>query len=327
MEKGDIQKTVKKWEKDEPQYSKLALTIFPILKNSLTDLEFLPEVSYRIKDLLSIIRKIKKKQRTGKYKYEDLTDKLGFRIICSFIDEMEAIDKFILSNFNVKKVDNKKELLEHNRLDYISNHYDVSIQTTNAKFKKALRFSHLVFEIQVKTINQHAWSSTSHALSYKQDAKLSEASKRRIFRLLSLYEIADDEFASVNNSLRNDKENIVYDLLKKTEGKIYKYGKVDFDREMSLHVLNILLTYFNKSEIAAIKKNIESFIASNEKKIQRIFADNRKRFHELTFITQPEIFIIWFALENFSFSIEDNWNNNFEQDELEEIKTLWGEQI
>jgi ppGpp synthetase/RelA/SpoT-type nucleotidyltranferase len=323
----DIEKVVNTWKTDEPRFKRLAKGLFPILKNSINELELFPEVTFRVKDLLSIIRKIKKKRLLKTYNYEDLKDKLGFRIICSFVEDMDTIDKYIIDNFTVKKIDKKKDLLDPNKLDYISNHYDLSISTANKIHKKLFEFSDLVFELQVKTLNQHTWSTTAHALSYKQEAKLSDSYKRKIFRLLSLYEIADDEFSIVNSMLCQNIENVVYILLRKTEGKIYRYAKVDFDRELSLHVFNKLVTYFDQTELNIIIKNIDSFISDNEKKIKRIFRENAKRFYEISFLTQPEIFVIWYGLAEYPFSITDNWNNDFEAEDLEQIQILWGKEV
>lgn len=323
----DVDRIVKDWETEEPRYNRLGKSLLPILKNAVNELELFPEITYRVKDLLSIIRKIKKKNRNSQYKYSDLRDKLGIRIICAFLDDMETLDEYITSNFIIKKIDKKKDSLDHDKLDYISNHYDLSIDASKKEFRKLKHLEDLTFELQVRTLNQHAWSNTSHALSYKQEANLPDIHKRKIFRLLSLYEIADDEFSIVNATLRENTDSIVYNLLRKTEGKIYKYAKVDFDRETSLIVLSNLITFFEQEELSKMLKEIEQFIAINESKIKRIYKENSKRFHEIPFLTQPEIFIIWYAIEKFTFSITDNWNNKFDEEELEQIQALWGKQI
>lgn len=320
----NIENIVSEWEKEEKLFKKLAALLLPRMKEGISDFEIFPEIQYRIKELLSIIRKLKKKNKIGKYTYSDLTDKLGFRIICSFTDELELIDNYIISNFKVIKTDKKKDRLDHHTLDYISNHYDVQVSQSSLGHRIFRKFKDLTFEIQVKTLNQHTWSSSSHALSYKQEANLSPTYKRRIFRLLSLYEIADDEFASVNSFLQRDISNLVYALLRKTEGKIYKYAKIDFDRDTSLDVLNILTNYFNEEQLASIMKNMDSFIKTNHDRIKDIFEENRNRYYEIPFLTQPEIFVIWYALDAFPFSIRDNWNNDFDPEELEQIEALWG---
>lgn len=51
-------------------------------------------------------------------------------------------------------------------------------------------------------MNQHAWANSAHILYYKQDIELPDEMKHRIYRLLSLYELADEEFTKVNDYLK-----------------------------------------------------------------------------------------------------------------------------
>ena len=324
----DIQEVANLWGKDEPEFQKLGLAVKSFIKKKISEIEILPEISHRTKELLSIIKKIKKKQRENpQYDYYCLNDKLGIRIICNFSDDLENIDKFLFANFNIIKVEIKKEELDYDRLDYISNHYDTSIKADNQAFKSILGLKDLVFEIQVRTLNQHAWSNAAHSLSYKQEADLAPHFKRRIYRLLSLYEIADDEFSSVNKALLENPDNKVYTLLRKLEGKIYKFAQVDYDREMALYDLRLLLSFLTDEEQKRVFSEIDEFLNINAVKIENIFLENRSRYFEIPILTQPEIFLIWFALEFFLFSIEDNWDNEFDHFELEQIKALWGKSI
>jgi len=232
----DINKIAEEWEIDKPKYQELGKIVNIFIKSAITEYEILPEISHRTKELLNIIKKIKKKQvKKKKYSYSSLNDKLGIRIICTFQEEMHKIDAFIRKYFLIKKAEYKHEKLNYNKLDYISNHYDVKINPQKKPFKKHNQYKNLVFEIQVRTLNQHAWSNAAHSLSYKQEAEISPKLKRKVYRLLSLYEIADDEFSSVNKALIELPDNYVYTILRKLEGKIYKYAKVDFDREISLN--------------------------------------------------------------------------------------------
>jgi putative GTP pyrophosphokinase len=323
----NIKEIAQAWEQDEPKYKELGKAVAGFIKEEITLYEILPEVTYRPKELLSIIKKIKKKQREKKYDYENLNDKLGIRIVCTFIEDLEKVDVFLRENFNIKNIEYKKEALDFDKLDYISNHYDASVKSDLKAFRAFDKYKDLVFEIQVRTLNQHAWSNTAHSLSYKQEADIAPLLKRRVYRLLSLYEIADDEFSAVNKALLSNPDNKVYALLRKLEGKIYKFGRVDFDRETTLYTLRTLLNFFSDEEMQQLLIGIDDFIAINEAKIQGIFAENQSRYHEIPLLTQPEIFVIWFALEKFPFSIDDNWDNEFDRSELEQIQTLWGKII
>ena len=323
----DIKQISDSWKEDEPKYSELGKLVFSFLKSTITECEILPEISYRTKELLSIVKKIKKKLREKNYSYSQLNDKLGIRIICTFQSEMEIIDNYLLKYFDIIKVERKRDSIDAKTLDYISNHYDARINTNIRQFKKYSYLKDLVFEIQVRTLNQHVWANTAHSLSYKQEAGISPFLVRKIYRLLSLYEIADDEFSAVNKALIEHPDNGVYTLLRKLESKIYKYAQVDYDRETSLYTIRIILSYLSGSQIQTSSKEIEKFIKENKLKIQRIFDENKCRYFEIPFLTQPEIFLIWFCLDKFPFSITDNWSNDFDRFDLEQIITLWGKQI
>lgn len=212
---------------------------------------------------------------------------------------MELIDHFIKDNFTIVNIEYKHEHLDFNRLDYISNHYDLKINCAIKEFEKYSEYEELRFEIQVRTLNQHAWSNTSNSLSYKQEANMPVSLRRKIYRLLSLYELADDEFSSVNKALKNNEDDLVYKLLRKIEGKFYKFAKFDFDRDTSLKDLKTILNYFDdERDKNKVVENIESFINNNESKINEIFNTYRGHFHEILLLTQPEIFVVWYMIVN-----------------------------
>ncbi len=313
----DAAQIAENWKHDEPILRNLGEKVVSFLQDALYQKEMHPEVSFRTKEIQSIIKKIKRKSQQKQYTYNDLRDKLGVRVICPFLSDLEVVDGIIKSSFIIRKVEKKRENIDFNRLDYQSNHYDVSINSEYIDFNNEA----FVFEIQVRTLNQHAWANSAHILYYKQDIELPDEMKHRIYRLLSLYELADEEFSKVNEYLKTHKEDLVYTLLRKLEGKIYKYALTDFDRDLSIKQMKLILNLFTQEDQRKIETEIESFITDNDQKIQHIFKDNRNRYADITFLTQPEIFVIFWGLSNRRFSITDNWC--FDENELESIQNLW----
>ena len=314
----DIAQISNQWNLDEPKLNALGQQVVSFLKKGLFSLELHPEISYRTKEIQSIIKKIQKKRKEKPYEYNDLRDKLGIRIICPFLSDVDLVDTFLHKHFVVRDEEKKKEKIDFNKLDYQSNHYDVSVKNELIEFD-----NEFIFEIQVRTMNQHAWANSAHILYYKQDIELPDEMKHKIYRLLSLYELADEEFQKVNEYLKSRKDDLIYTLLRKLEGKLYKYAETDFDREFSVENLTTLLSFFTQEEQNRIDSEIELFIRDNDSKIQHIFNDNRSRYADIPLLTQPEIFVIWYGLEKYLFSITDNWNNHFDENELEMIQTLW----
>jgi len=321
----DVEVIKDRWIQDQPSYSALGKVVHNFLLENIPKLEILPDISFRTKELISIIKKIKRKRRErANYDYDSLNDKLGLRIICDFQEDLYKVDGLIKENFFVKSVEYKQEELNFDKLDYVSNHYDLNIDPSLDKFRTHSSFAHLKFEVQVRTLNQHVWSNISHKLAYKQNQELPANLKRRIYRLLSLYEIADDEFSSVNKQLKNTPSNLVFAVINMLEGKFYRYANMDYDRKTSIEDLAVILSYFSKKEQDRLFAEMPDFLSMYDSKIERIYKENKERYFEIPLLTQPEVFVIWYALEAFQFSLTDNWANDFDFYDLERVALIWG---
>ena len=57
----DVQEIVDLWSKERPKYESLGKAVCAFIKYKIYDYELLPEIQYRTKELLSIIKKVKKK--------------------------------------------------------------------------------------------------------------------------------------------------------------------------------------------------------------------------------------------------------------------------
>lgn len=321
-----INEIVKSWEHDEPIYKRIEPIVVESLKKELFKNEILTEVSSRTKDLCSTVKKIKKNSAQKEYSYKHLKDRLGIRIICTFESELSIVDKIIKEIFTIKNIEYKKRGADYKLLDYQSNHYDVCINPQYTGFKPLSGLDNYIFEIQVRTLNQHAWANASHQLTYKREEQLPDDLQRKLYRLLALYELADQEIQNIKTFISAEEKSFMH-ILSKIEGKFYKYAKVDYDREITLDSLDFFSNIFSEDKQNSIKTEIETFINEHEDKIETIFDENRPRFHELTFLTQPEVFIIWYALENFEHLLTDNWSNRFDISELEHLNILWGGEI
>ena len=319
-----VQNIVDSWAKEESLYKKLEEIIYTFLKEEITSTELFPAIYHRVKDPINMVKTALKKDKT----YKEINDKLGFRLVTHFKSELEPIKDFLNSNFSVVYYESKSEKLKYNELGYVSDHFEVKIKPDLPYFSQYKHFRELIFEIQVRTICQHAWADVEHALSYKQDIELDEFTKRKIFRLTSLLEICDDEFDSVNAELLTKPEFIIFYILKKIEGKFYKFAKRRFDKDLSFENITLLKTLLGKnSEIQSQMKDINDFVLKNEERIEQIFSERQKELRTNIFLTQPEIFIIWYLIENKEFELISHWQNNLDIQELYDLSVMWGKPI
>lgn len=90
----DVVQISEQWNEDEPKLNKLGAEVSSFLRKGLFTKELHPEISYRTKEIQSLIKKIQKKQKTKEYGYNDLRDKLGIRIICPFTSDLDIVDSF-----------------------------------------------------------------------------------------------------------------------------------------------------------------------------------------------------------------------------------------
>ena len=313
---------VEKWPKEKPLYKNLGAIVNKALKEEIFNLELFPSITYRTKELISFIKKALREANEYKNPYQEITDKLGVMIICHFKSELPQVKPVIEKLFEIVKFESKSAGLKYNQLGYTSDHYDVKIKKTY--FKKHTEFENLVFEIQVRTICQNAWADLAHGLSYKQDNQTAET-QRKIFRLTSLFEISDDEFDAVNQYLLSLPENRIYMIIRKLEGKFFKYAKCAYDKELSYEIISNLKGVYDNQEVWDEKvKEIETFITVNSERIETIFTQRQDELTRNIFLSQPEVFLIWYLLEKEKHKLINEWHKHYDIEDLNNLANCWG---
>ena len=310
----NISDIIDRWEKDEPVYKKIGELVQKKLKERIFEEGIYSEVSSRTKDVISLLKKIKNRNIASEYKYEDLTDKLGVRVICNYKEDIKIVDEVINKFFDVEKFEDKAEKLENKVFEYTSYHYDVEM--------KDVEFKGYVFELQLRTINQHAWACTAHELSYKQDVALPYKLSRKVFRLSALYELADDELSIINTFVNSHPDFPIFNIYRAIEKHFYKLAKTQFNKDHTIFILRMLCEFVELPE--AIVREFEKFIDSNSKKIKNIFEEYNVRIEYSIILLQPEIIFTWFLLEKMEFQLRDFWRQNLDESDLEIIENAWG---
>lgn len=312
-----IEDIIKFWEGDRPIYEEIGKYVKEILQEKLYDKGIHIEIGFRTKEIVSLLKKLKSKSDSKPYSYSDLTDKLGIRIICNYKEDLQVADAVIREQFEVKKFEDKAEGLADNVFSYTSFHYDIQLRDTAPE-----NLRNRVFELQLRTINQHAWACTAHELSYKADIKLPKELLRKVFRLSALYEIADGELSFLNNFVLSHQDFRTYKLIKKLEVPYYQTAKEQYNRNQSFLFIQKILdnNLFTDNEWTAL----ETFIDQNKEKFKDIFSQYKNSPHIRYVILQPEIILAWFLREKKEFKLKEFWNENFDADEYETVENTWG---
>lgn len=207
--RAEITQEAIEWYKNERRiYLELCNEVIRILKTKLTENNILyNDMSYRAKEIESYRDKCYQKKYSDPI--NEIYDMAGVRITTYTTAEVKKIKGIIESNFIIDNdhYSDKSETIEVDRFGYLSVHYiaelkDDAIIPEHKKLKK------LKFEIQVRTLLQHAWSEVEHDRNYKFNGVLPKELKRRFYRLAGILELVDNEFERLSKDVEEYKHEL-----------------------------------------------------------------------------------------------------------------------
>jgi len=160
-------------------------------------------------DLLSIEHRVKaedslkgKLERKGdRYSsLADLTDIMGARVICFFNDDVDAVGKIVEETFVIdwENSADKRAEIKADTFGYLSLHYICSLAPDSGY---PAEICEKKFEIQIRTVLQHAWAAINHDMGYKSEFGVPRIVVREFSRVAGLLEIADDEFVRIRQRM------------------------------------------------------------------------------------------------------------------------------
>lgn len=188
------------------------------LKVSLLD------VNSRVKTLESATKKID--GSGGKYEtFGDLHDMLGVRVITYLQSDVEAVVAALRADFDVddSRSSSKASMLDPTQFGYLSEHLVVRVHESRAGLVEWVPYANQYFEIQIRSVLQHAWAEIEHDLGYKSATGIPTHLKRRFARLAGLLETADVEFDALSAEAESYAEGV--------RATIESGGAVDVDQD------------------------------------------------------------------------------------------------
>lgn len=163
-------------------------------------------VHSRIKDTDSIKTKLIRKE--GKYhSIDEMTDIVGFRIICYFSDQVDIMASIISEIFDIDEANSfdRRALIDPSTFGYVSLHYICSLKKDKGYSDE---LCDIRFEIQIRTMLQHTWAEIEHDLGYKSVLAVPCEIRRDFARVASLLEVADGYFTNIKNRLKDYEDNV-----------------------------------------------------------------------------------------------------------------------
>ncbi|EYB69449.1 RelA/SpoT [Deinococcus phoenicis] len=156
-------------------------------------------VTGRVKRPSSLADKLRRKP--GRYHtLEDVTDLVGVRVITYFERDVNVVARLTEDHFVVdwdNSID-KSRMHDPDRFGYLGVHYVVRAEPDLVPELPGIRY-----EVQIRSILQHAWAEIEHDLGYKNREAVPREVRRRFYRLAGLLEMADEEFMVLHRMARD----------------------------------------------------------------------------------------------------------------------------
>jgi ppGpp synthetase/RelA/SpoT-type nucleotidyltranferase len=157
-------------------------------------------VQARAKSLESFEEKMRRKSYTNPEEMEDLT---GIRIIGYVLSDVDIISEILSDNFDIdnEKAEDKSDTLGTNKVGYRSRHFIATLSKPRISLPEFKKFDGISFEIQVRTVLQHAWAEIEHDRNYKYSGILPKEIQREFNLLAGLLEITDGHFDKLSEKI------------------------------------------------------------------------------------------------------------------------------
>lgn len=160
----------------------LALRLQNYLREMVKDLPHIDRVAARAKSIDRFMAKAEK--RVGpKLKYTaplvQIQDQIGARIVVFYLSDVDIVAAKV--NDHLRKIETQAIVPDSEaEFGYFGRHFILFVPTdlfdTAIPQNQAPKF----FELQIKTLYQHAWAEANHDIAYKPPDELSSDDRRRI---------------------------------------------------------------------------------------------------------------------------------------------------
>jgi ppGpp synthetase/RelA/SpoT-type nucleotidyltranferase len=244
------------------------------------------KIESRTKSVESCEGKIRRKDKYNSL--DEITDIAGVRIITYLESDVDKIADLIGSEFIVDPENSiDKRDVESNEFGYRSLHVVASLDKKREKLREYKRFKGLKFEVQIRSILQHAWAEIEHDLGYKGKFELPKSTRRNFNRLAALLETADIEFDRLTKSLNQYAENIGDEIKNKPESvelnklSLISYVKTEFVENFDVEIIKISGSKFNPSGLSYLEGHIAKLKLFNIHTINEL-NEAVNKFHERT---------------------------------------------
>lgn len=192
-------------------YEELGKTVEGIIKGLITASGVtVHSINHRIKEAYSLTGKLLRKEYR---ELDEITDLLGLRIITLFTNDVSIIENIIKREFEIDAENciDKRFNVNPAEFGYSSLHLVALLNADRLALTEYKKFEGMKFEIQIRTILQHAWSEIEHDFIYKPHSTVPFAVRRLFYRMAALLESADEDFQRARDIIEENSDSELSD--------------------------------------------------------------------------------------------------------------------
>lgn len=193
-----------------PVYEQMVKVIPEKLKEFFSEAGIIvAAVEHRVKKENSLAGKLQLKG--SKYNsVHDVTDIVGIRVITFYTDDVDKVASVLERLFEIdweNSID-KRKAHEIDSFGYLSLHYICRMPESTYNDPKQPELNQIRFEVQMRTVLQHAWANMNHDTGYKSGVEIPKVYKRNLSRLAGMLELVDDEFSRIRHELADYRRQV-----------------------------------------------------------------------------------------------------------------------
>ncbi|MDR1862445.1 MAG: tetratricopeptide repeat protein [Treponema sp.] len=188
-----------------------------------------PTIKARVKGFSSFFKKyIRLLKKTGPSQTPPvITDIIGVRIVCPFLEDVDLVEELIRKNFEVLEIERKGVDHTFREFGYESIHLLIKIP---AGIIEKLGFPGCdTAEVQIRTILQDAWAEVEHELVYKAEFNpFDDPMKRKLAAVNASLSLADIIFQEIrayqrqlNGELGKRRDSFFRKIEESTDGLLF----------------------------------------------------------------------------------------------------------
>jgi ppGpp synthetase/RelA/SpoT-type nucleotidyltranferase len=154
-----------------------------LIRSHLEGVTHVDRITARAKAIDRFVSKARKTDEHGTPKYSsplsEIQDQLGARIVVFYLDDVQLVADVIGKYFtSIEARDLVPE--SESEFGYVGRHFVLAVPSDVVPGGVDAADVPRFFELQIKTLFQHAWSEANHDLGYKARSPLTSDQKRRM---------------------------------------------------------------------------------------------------------------------------------------------------